>query len=79
VKTALSIPNEVYEAAERLAARPGLSRSELYAKAVEQYVKQYEAENLAALINQACEEVGTSLDPALRKRQDASLTRDDQE
>lgn len=34
VKTAVSIPNEVFEQAERLARRRGVSRSELYAAAL---------------------------------------------
>ena len=35
MKTAISIPDEVFRSAERLAQRLGVSRSELYAKAVD--------------------------------------------
>jgi len=38
VKTAISIPDSVFEEAERLAKRRGWSRSKLYAKAVGDYV-----------------------------------------
>jgi metal-responsive CopG/Arc/MetJ family transcriptional regulator len=34
MKTAISIPDEVFEAAERTAKAPGVSRSEFYATAV---------------------------------------------
>lgn len=34
MKTAVSIPNEVFEDAEQLARRSGVSRSELYARAL---------------------------------------------
>lgn len=41
MKTAISIPDSVYDAAEQLASRLGESRSELYSKAVDSYIKQH--------------------------------------
>lgn len=38
MKTAISVPDDVFADAERLAARLGWSRSQLYAKAVEAFV-----------------------------------------
>lgn len=43
MKTAISIPNETFEAAEKLAGRIGLSRSELYATAVAEYLARHRA------------------------------------
>jgi len=43
MKTAISIPNPVFEAAEGLAARIGMSRSELYATAVAEYIARQRA------------------------------------
>ena len=43
VKTAISIPNETFEAAEQLAKRGGMSRSELYATAVAEYMERHRA------------------------------------
>jgi predicted DNA-binding protein len=40
VKTAISLPDEVFERAERLAGKLGLTRSRLYALALEQYLDQ---------------------------------------
>lgn len=40
MKTAISLPNAVFERAERVAARLGLSRSHLYAVALEEYLDQ---------------------------------------
>lgn len=40
VKTAVSVPDPVFERAERLADRLGLTRSRLYALALEQYLDQ---------------------------------------
>jgi metal-responsive CopG/Arc/MetJ family transcriptional regulator len=39
VKTAISIPDAVFEEAEGLAKRRGMSRSELYTKAVTQFLE----------------------------------------
>jgi len=38
MKTAISIPDRLFEAAERLARRMGMSRSELYSNAIASYV-----------------------------------------
>lgn len=40
VKTAISLPDAVFERAERLAGKLGLTRSRLYAVALEQYLDQ---------------------------------------
>jgi metal-responsive CopG/Arc/MetJ family transcriptional regulator len=38
VKTAVSIPDDLFERADRVAARRGVSRSRLYAEALEMFV-----------------------------------------
>ena len=43
MKTAISIPDGIFEAAEILAARSGMSRSELYATAVAEYMARHRA------------------------------------
>ena len=43
MKTAISIPDPVFEAAEQLAARIGMSRSELYATAVAEFMARHRA------------------------------------
>ena len=43
MKTAISIPDETFEAAEQFAKRLGLSRSELYATAVAEYLARQRA------------------------------------
>ncbi|WP_293064467.1 MULTISPECIES: CopG family transcriptional regulator [unclassified Moorena] len=41
MKTAISLPDSVFEEAEALAQQMGLSRSELYLKALKAYLKRY--------------------------------------
>jgi hypothetical protein len=58
VKTAISVPDETFERADRQAAALGVSRSELYTTAVQRYLDQLEEESLVAGINAAVALVG---------------------
>lgn len=44
MKTAISIPDTIFEAAENFAKRMGLSRSELYAVALQEYLKAHRSD-----------------------------------
>jgi metal-responsive CopG/Arc/MetJ family transcriptional regulator len=66
MKTAVSLPEHVFYRAEQLAKQMGVSRSELYKKALESYLE--EANSRQAIIdsiNKVCDETDTSLDPEL--------------
>lgn len=79
VKTAISIPDSIFEEAERVAKRRGVSRSELYATAVDQYVKSERflgvRERLDAVYGHDSRE--SALDPVLAAVQLASIDQDD--
>ena len=79
MKTSISIPEPIFEAAERLAGRLHLSRSELYAKAVSAYVREYSDEEITAKLNEVYEDEDSGLDPVIEKIQFASLPTDDWE
>lgn len=51
VKTAISIPDELFEQVTRCAAALGMSRSAFFARAAEQYVQELDAELLTAELN----------------------------
>jgi metal-responsive CopG/Arc/MetJ family transcriptional regulator len=51
MKTAISLPDPIFKAADRLARRLGISRSELYAKAVSAYLERYRQEGITAALN----------------------------
>lgn len=55
VKTAVSIPEPLFKEAEGLARRLGVTRSRLYAEALEDYVEHHENEELLEKINAAYE------------------------
>jgi hypothetical protein len=58
VKTAISIPDDTFEQAERRAASLGMSRSEFFTRAAQRYLDQLDAESLTARIDAALDLVG---------------------
>jgi len=63
MKTAISIPNEVYQGAERLARRTKKSRSRLYGDALREYLARHAPDDVTEAMNRACAEVGETKDP----------------
>lgn len=61
MKTAISIPEDLYGAAERLARRLNRSRSRLYADAVREYVARHEPDAVTEALNRVCDRVDTGL------------------
>jgi len=79
MKTAISIPDPVFEEAERLARQRGMSRSELYARAVAEYIK---GERLVGVRERLDAVYGSQtsnslLDPALGEMQARSLPKEE--
>lgn len=58
MKTAVSVPNDVFEKAERLAKREGRSRSDVYSSALREYVARHSPDELTASIDAALGELG---------------------
>jgi hypothetical protein len=52
MKTAISIPDRVFLSAEKLAVRLGVSRSELYAKAVAALVEKHREDLITSQLNE---------------------------
>jgi hypothetical protein len=63
MKTAISLPDGIFEEAERLARRLKKSRSELYQEAVAEYVARHEPEAITEAMNELATQVDTRLDP----------------
>jgi metal-responsive CopG/Arc/MetJ family transcriptional regulator len=73
MKTAISLPDPVFEEAEALAKQLGLSRSELYAKALTAYLRRHNHGQLLKQLNQVYSEESSQLDPGLTRMQLSSL------
>jgi hypothetical protein len=62
MKTAISIPDQVFQKAEQLARRRKQSRSQLYSQALEEYVARHEPDLVTEAMNRVCDELGETSD-----------------
>ena len=62
MKTAVSIPDNVFEKAEHLARRMKKSRSQLFSNAIEEYVDRHAPDRVTEAMNKACAEIGAETD-----------------
>jgi len=69
MKTAISIPEPIFEEAEGLAKRLGMSRSELYVTVVAQFVEAHREEAIIAALNEVYAENDSGVDPVLNQLQ----------
>ncbi len=78
MKTAISIPDHIFEAGERTAAALGLSRSALYARAVGEFVDRHDSGRVTGLLDAVYAERESALDPRVAAMQFLSLGADDE-
>ncbi len=77
MKTAISLPDSVFEEAEVVAEQLGLSRSELYTKALQAYLRKYNRRQMLIQLNQVYDQESSALDPEIAKMQLMSLPHED--
>jgi len=75
MKTAISIPDALFESADALADEMGLSRSELYARAVTEYLARHRHADVTAKLNAVYADNTGKLDPTIRGAQARSVRR----
>lgn len=63
MKTAVSIPDDVFEKAERLARRMKKSRSQLFSNALEEYVARHAPDHVTEAMDQVRAEIDPEPDP----------------
>ncbi len=57
MKTAISIPENVYVEAQRLARKLKKSRSQLYSEAIAEYIARHDDDEVTEAINRVCDEI----------------------
>ena len=79
MKTAISIPDRLFEAAERLARRLGMSRSELYSKAVSKFIDENHSQGVRERLDAvyASDPESSRIDPVMTQLQIQSLPEGD--
>jgi predicted DNA-binding protein len=62
-RTAVSIPDDLFERVEVLARRLGKSRSQVYREALAEYVLRREPSSVTGALDELVEELGPEVDP----------------
>ena len=75
MKTAISLPDDLFEAADALARKQGLTRSRLFATAVADYVARHRSSRVTERLNEVYSTEDNSLDEAWQAEQDRMLRR----
>lgn len=73
MKTDVSIPNPIFEAAKQLAQKLDMSLSELYTVALTNYIATYQNEDVTEKLNEVYETEPSSLEPELVNLQVTSM------
>lgn len=51
MKTAISLPDSLFQSAERIAARLGIPRSQLVARALEEFIQHHQSDQITERLN----------------------------
>lgn len=76
MKVAVSIPDELFESAETVGKRLGLSRSRLYATALADFLAKHRGRKVTDRLNAVYGAEESRLEPKVRRLQGRSLRRE---
>lgn len=76
MKVALSIPDDVFESAETLGKRLGVSRSRLYATALAEFVAKHRGRKTTERLNAVYSTEESGVDETTRRLQHRSIDRE---
>jgi metal-responsive CopG/Arc/MetJ family transcriptional regulator len=76
MKTAISLPDTLFASADALAERLGVSRSELYQRAIAEYLAKHETKKVTERLNALYARESSELDPGFAKAQVRAVSRD---
>jgi len=77
MKTAISLPDPLFQAAEQFAHEQGWSRSELYARALQAYLQAHRYHGITDALNRIYAEEPSTLAPSVVAAQARSLPPDE--
>ena len=75
MKTAVSLPDDLFAAADGLARKLGMSRSRLFATAVADYVARHRSSRVTERLNEVYAAEDSRLDADVKAAQDRALRR----
>jgi len=62
MKTAISIPDDLFDRADKLARQTKRSRSQLFCDALKEYLARHTTDDVTEAMNRVCAEVGVGAD-----------------
>jgi metal-responsive CopG/Arc/MetJ family transcriptional regulator len=68
MKTAISVPDDIFEEVDRLAKNQNRSRSEVFVVAVKHYLENLKSQKLLTALNRAYSEQESSEEKSFRKK-----------
>ena len=77
MKTAISIPDKLFKAADQYAKSHGVSRSQLYAKAVAQFLEQHPTDHITKQLNEIYSTESAKLDDTISTMQFSSIEKEE--
>jgi metal-responsive CopG/Arc/MetJ family transcriptional regulator len=77
MKTAISLPEDLFRKAEAAARKLRISRSQLYATAISEFLERRRTRDITERLNRVYSSERSGLDPALHAVQIHSLERED--
>ena len=63
MKTAISLPDTVFQEADVLASQMNISRSQLYVMALEKFIKEHQKNDITEQVNDYIDKHGQPIDP----------------
>lgn len=73
MKTAISLPEHLYKDAEKTAKSLGIPRSQLFAKALEEYISKHKRGEVTEKLNEIYKKMDTDADAHISRIETASL------
>lgn len=67
VKTAVSVPDDVFERADRYARREGRSRSDVYSAALREYLARHAPDEVTEALDRVVADVGQGPEPFIEE------------
>ena len=77
MKTAISIPDDVFNQAERFAHRRKMTRSALFTVAVDEYIHHHREDDVTRKLDKVYASEESSVDPVFAKLQSLSLPKEE--
>ncbi len=77
MKTAISIPDKLFIVADQYAKSRGVSRSQLYAKAVAQFIEQHPSDHITKQLNEVYSSEPAKLNKVLSTMQFSSIEKEE--